>query len=182
MSKTIEVTDEMYDSLMELSKEMTSQDMLGTRMPHMFQIETTKEVAAYEGNGTETWVDGDGSELRTDEDIKEYIINHHLENDSELFYLDGDEAVCEATFLFDQMDEGDIEAWLEEHGYRRVEVTTIKKYENTFFTAKACKLHISKNGYHYDNPRCYLNHAFRNPEMELVSTFLCELSGGKLYV
>ena len=179
--KTIEVSDEMYSALMEISKGMNSQNHHGTRMPYMWQIETTKEVAAYEGNGDIIWVDCDGRELRNEQEIKEHITNHILENDSQLFYIDGDEALCEATNRFDEMDESDIEEWLEEHEWRKVEVTTIKQYENAFFTEEECRIHISKNGYHYNNPRQYLNHAFRNPEMEIVSTFLCELSGGKLH-
>lgn len=179
--KTIELSDEMYSALMEISKGMNSQNHHGTRMPYMWQIETSKQVAAFEGNGEIIWVDCDGAELESEQAIKEHIINHILENDSELFYLDNDEALCEATNRFDEMDESGIEEWLEKNEWRKVEVTTIKQYENCFFTEEACKNHISKNDYHYNEPRQYLNHAFRNPEMELVSTFLCELNGGKLH-
>jgi hypothetical protein len=41
---TIEISDEMHAKLIELATEMTTQDMRGTRMPHMFQIRDYKQV------------------------------------------------------------------------------------------------------------------------------------------
>ena len=181
--KTIEVTDEMYDSLMELSKEMTTQDMRCTRMPHMFQIKTTEQVAAYSGCGEDVWVDEEGNELNDDKEIREYVLQDISENDESVLHLDEKEAKDFAKGKVDEMDEDDLEEYLENnrHNWRKVEVTTEDKYQNTFFTAKACEAHIEANHYHYKDPKCYLNHAYRNPEMELVATFLCELSGGKLH-
>ena len=49
--------------------------------------------------------------------------------------------------------------------------------KNAFLTAKGCKDHIEKNSYHYNDPIDYLNCAWRNPEMELISKFLCGLVG-----
>jgi len=46
---------------------------------------------------------------------------------------------------------------------------------------KACKEHIEQNHYHYNNPKDYLVHAFRNPEMETVLEFLCGITGGELH-
>lgn len=179
--KTIEITDEMYSALMEISQGMNSQDHHGTRMPYIWQIETTEDIAAYEGCGISIWVDSEGVELRTDEEIKEHIINYICENDEDLFVLDTKSVLEKSESIFNEMDEDDIDAWLEGHDFRKVEVTTAHKYENAFFTLEACKLHIESNNYHYKKPRPYLNHAFRNPEMETISTFLCELSGGKLH-
>ena len=51
MTKTIEISDEMYDKLIELANEMTTQDPRGTRMPHMFQIRDWKRVYDWELNG-----------------------------------------------------------------------------------------------------------------------------------
>ena len=48
--KTIEVSDEMYDKLVELSKEMLSQDPRCTRMPHLFQVRETKRIYGVDGN------------------------------------------------------------------------------------------------------------------------------------
>ena len=81
--KTIQVSDEMYESLMELSKEMTSQDPMGTRMPHLFQVRTTEECAAYNGCGEQIWVNSEGDELRDGEDI----VNHIKDNDDQYLQL-----------------------------------------------------------------------------------------------
>lgn len=182
--KTIEVADEMYDALMKLSKEMTSQDMRGTKMPHMFQVQTNETVAAYPGCGEEVWVNDDGDELETDEEVRLFVHQHIYENDESINHLDDEKAKQVAKERVDEMDEADLCEYLEEEcneGWRTVSVTTERRYQNTFFTAKACEEHIESNKHHYKEPICYLNHAWRNPEMDLVATFLCELSGGKLY-
>lgn len=187
--KNIEVTDEMYDALMAISKEMTSQDPRATRMPHMFQIRTTEEVVAVEGNGTAIWVNGDGDTLRTDEEIKEYLVEHFFDQGYILTqgdFEEGDsdeETIAAIQKKFNELDWITIENMLEGESaqYRKVWVETKFEYKNSFLTAKACEDHIKANHYHYNDPVCYLNHAFRNPEAKTVSKFLCELSGGKLH-
>lgn len=42
--KTIEVSDETYKFLMDLSKELTTQNHRGTAMPYFFQIKTQEAV------------------------------------------------------------------------------------------------------------------------------------------
>ena len=184
MAKIIEVTDEMYEALMELSKEMTTQDMRCTAMPHMFQIKTTEQVAAYPGQGKEIWVNDEGDELETEDKMREFIQEYIYENDESISHRDDKKAKKEAKSKVDEMDYCDLEEYLEEthnDNWWKVNVNYEDKYQNTFFTAKACEAHIKANHYHYKQPTCYLNHAFRNPEMELVSKFLCELSGGKIH-
>ncbi len=51
--KTIEITDEMYDSLMEISKELNTQNHRSTAMPYFFQIQDETEAIVYEDNGGE---------------------------------------------------------------------------------------------------------------------------------
>ena len=183
--KTIEVSDEIHAKLIELATEMTTQNMRHTRMPHMFQIAEQKEVAAYEGQGEDIWADSDGGVLRTEEDIKDYVIQFLEENDERLFNFSvGEEKQLreEATEIYDAMLSLDeVEDYLTERGYRKVAVTTEQSFKNTFLTAKDCQEHIDKNHYHYNEPRVYLNSAWRNPEMELVSNFLCGLVGKKMH-
>lgn len=177
--KTIEVSDKMYESLINLSKEMISQDNRSTAMPHMFQIRSKRQVAAYDGQGEEVWVDEDGDELTTDLEIKNYITTHIYENDESTNELIDEEALKFATDKVAEMDSSDYEEYLENvcnDNWRKVNVTTAYEYKNTFFTAKACESHITQNHYHYNEPTSYLNHAWRNPEMELVSNFLCGLT------
>jgi len=54
-------------------------------------------------------------------------------------------------------------------------------FSNAFFTEDTCKKHIEGNKHHYENATDFLSFAFRNPELELVQQFLCEISGGKIH-
>ena len=160
--KTIEITDQMYDFLMELSKEINSQDHRCTRMPYFFQVQTTEAVSVGEGQGEEIWHQ-DGSILETQEEIDEAV--------KEL--LDGTEPMPEDNY--------EKELTLEEAGWCKVNRDYTEVYQEAFFTAKACKEHIAINKHNYREPVDFLSGSFRNPELELVMKFLCELSGGELH-
>lgn len=170
--KTIKVTDEMYASLMELSKEINTQNHRHTPMPYFFQIQTDEVVYVPDGCGEAVWVDdeGDGIVLEDSDDERDAIEEHWEMESKEEF-----------EERFSKLEEHDIDGVLEEMGYYKVDREIVQRYQNAFFTAKGCKNHIRQNEYHYNKPTDYLNGAFRNPEMELVMKFLCELSGGKLH-
>ena len=174
--KTIEVTDEMYKSLMELSEEMTTQDNRCTAMPHMFQVQETRKVPASEGCGEEVWYNPEcEQELRTNEEIIEWL----SENENDLASVIIEEGVSEAKF--GAMENWDLDTLLEEKGFSKFYETDGNTYSNTFFTSKGCDEHIRINGHNLHNPVNYLTHAYRNAEMDLVSKFLCEISGGKMH-
>ncbi len=168
--KTIEVTDEMYAFLVDLSMELNSQDHRATRMPYIFQVRETKEIETGVGMGEEVWVLGGDISLRTDDDIKEAVF--------ELKGWDMEEA--EYHKLFDDLDEYDIEEILE-NNYRKCYITTEYTYENAFLTSKACDEHIRVNRHNLNSPVNFLTGVYRNPELEKVMRFLCELTGGKLH-
>ena len=166
--KTIEVTDEMYDKLIELATNMTTQDPRCTAMPHLFQIETKKKVYDWNCNGDhKIWIDRDWDFM----EIESY--------DVLVSYLKDREIEIPENFkeIFD--DHYDIDDFIKTNCPNLEECTYTyeNEYKNAFFTEKACKEHIEKYGYHYNQPVDYLNHAWRNPEMDLVSEFLCGLVG-----
>lgn len=165
--KTIEITDEMYNSLIELSKEMLSQDNRATAMPHMFQIQTSEKKQVPDGYGEQAWY-FDGSLIETSEEIQHAVFE----------WKEWDE---ENQDDYDRLEDYEIEEILTAAGWQETSYVVEHSYENTFFTAKGCDDHIKRNHYHYEEPICYLNHAFRNPEMELISKFLCELTGGIIH-
>ena len=174
--KNIEVTDEMYSSLMELSKEMTTQDMRGTRMPHLFQVQETKKVPAYDGCGDVFWYNHEcEQELRANKEIIEWL----SEDGNELSTSIIEKGVSEAKF--EAMDIWTLHELLEKKGFSKFYDNDGYTYSNAFFTSKGCDEHIRTNKHNLHSPINFLNHAFRNAEMELVSKFLCELSGGKLH-
>ncbi len=149
---------------MELSKELNTQDNRGTAMPYFFQIKTKEMVAVPDGCGTECW-HYDGSQIETEDEINEAVAEY-LGQDIEYVKL---------------ISESDKESVLEKAGWSKGNYDFKENYQNAFFTEKSCKEHIRKNAYHYKEPVDYLNHAFRNPEMELVLKFLAELTGGHLH-
>jgi len=178
--KTIEITEEVYAKLIELANEMTTQDMRGTRMPHMFQIRDWKKVYNGEMNGeTKIWLDrGNGIEIETFEDLVDYLQNCDIKFDE-----------TELKQMWDEWQNSDwndvLKYWLggtvgddlEEWSY-----SLEASYSNCFLTAKAAQAHLDANYYHYHKDAdVYLNHAWRNPEAELVSEFLCNLVGKPMH-
>lgn len=177
--KTIELSDEMYAKLIELATEMTTQDPRGTRMPHIFQIRDWKKVYDADLNGDVHIIldRGNGIEIETYDQLIEYL------NDFEIEFVED-----EIKEMWDNRAEyswqSDLVDWLQERVSDIVEhsYSLVPEYTNSFFTAKAAQEHLDKNHYHYHkNADVYLNHAWRNPEAELVSTFLCELVDKELY-
>lgn len=160
--KTIEVSDETYNFLMDLSKELTTQNHRGTAMPYFFQIKTQEEVAVPEGCGTECWV-SDGSRIETEEEINDTIFDYREEK-----------IPLEKIKVMSRSLKEEI---LKEAGWREANYDYKDKFENSFLTEKSCKEHIKVNGYHYNEPVDYLTHAYRNPEMESLIKFICELTG-----
>jgi hypothetical protein len=174
MTKTIEVSDEMYGKLIELATEMTTQNMRGTRMPHMFQIRDWKKAYDWNMNGdTHIWVDDYETEIETIEEFKEYLEDNGYnvpENVEELW--NDDDWWDMGDFLYDNNID-----------LKRCSYSLEPFYVNSFLTAKAAQEHLDKNYYHYHkNADVYLNHAWRNPEAELISTFLCNLVGKDLHI
>lgn len=166
--KIIEVSDEMYEKLIALSNEMNNQDHRCTAMPYFFQVMQTKKIYGVDGDyDTDgyVWVNSDRD--RTTENKRDSMIEA-LENEEVEFDKEN------ATELF-------LENLMEENGYRKGYYRNEEVYSNAFLTEKSCKEHIQANKYHYENPVDYLSHAFRNPDMELISQFLCELTGGKIH-
>ena len=168
--KTIKLTDEMYNFLIELSKEMSTQDLRCTAMPYFFQVESDRMRITAEGCGIEAW-HFDGNMLETDEEIRTAIFE----------YKEWDEDLEEDINKYEELDGGEIEEILIEAGYRKVNYEYENVYTNSFLTEKACKQHIKANSYHYNNPQDYLTHAFRNPELEKVIEFILSLTDNKLH-
>jgi len=170
--KKIEVSDEMYSKLIKLAEEMTTQDMRGTRMPHMFQIKEEYDQIVPEGYGDSTMaINYEGLEISDFKELKEHI--------QEIL----DDSGWSQDEIEDELSSEDWDEYVElltehtEETWSLIDSRKEQKLTNTFFTAKACQEHIDSNNHHYNKPTVYLSHAWRNPEMELVSEFLCNLVG-----
>ena len=173
--KTIEISDEMHAKLIELANEMTTQDPRCTRMPHIFQIRDWKRVYDADLNGDNFMlVDYYGYEgqIESASEFKEYLDDHGIQVPEDLDLED----------LWS--DHWELEEFLEEH-HLELKMTSYSLepvYTNAFLTAKAAEEHLESNYYHYHKDAdVYLNHAWRNPEAELLSEFLCGLVGKKMH-
>lgn len=162
--KTIKVTDLMYEALMNISKELNSQDHRSTRMPYIFQVQTQELTLVPEGYGTEAWA-YDNDIIKTKSEIED-AVNQYKEWD-------------EHTTRFNHLEDYEIEEILENAGYHKVNYEYQFKLENAFLTSKACNQYIKENKHNLNQPANYLSHAYRNPELEIIMRFLCELTGGK---
>lgn len=159
--KTIEVTDEMYNFISELSKEIKSQDNRGTAFPYFFQVQEDEQIGVPDGCGEIAWVSDGETILKTDDEIKEAVFewnNWTIGNVSD-------------EKKYKMLDQFDIEEITEEN-YRKVNISTTQKYSNCFFTYKAYEEHVRKNGHNLNNPKSFLFHAYRNTEMEMLFKFL----------
>jgi len=158
--RTIEIPDEMYNDLIELAKEYTTQNNRMTAKPYLFQIREQKKVYDSGCNGAyEFWYDPDElEELESIEDFKSYYDD----------FPDDVDCISDLDLYHDE--------WLDEKNLIKSSYSWEPVYKNAFFTAKACKEHIESNHYHYNEPTDYLNFAWRNPEMDLISNLLIHLS------
>jgi hypothetical protein len=174
--KTIEVSDAMYDNLVQLATEMDTQNKRGTRMPHIFQIRDWERVWDDNLNGdVELYIDttdGDVVEIQSLSELREYMRLEDVEDNENL-----DE-------LWDETYPYDLDDWIDDNlpKLKKTSYSLKPVYKNAFLTAKAAEEHLSCNHYHYhEEADVYLNHAWRNPEAELVSEFLLGLIGKTLH-
>ena len=177
--QTIEVTDEMYNALVELAKVYTTQDNRGTRMPYLFQVRDYERKYYHDSNqgNFPCWVE-EGAVIETFEELIDYLDEidfKYTEIEKNTINLMWENYHTEYVFRDEDIYIDDfIEKYCPELKQMSYDIVPI--YTNAFFTAKGCKEHIQANKHHYNEPSDYLNYADRNSEMELISNFLCELA------
>lgn len=175
MSKSIQVSDEMYDFLINLSKEIREQDSRFTDMPYIFQVRETNEVPAHMGCGEETLYSSDYEiELRSDAEMIDFI-KENVDRFIGTPYENEAKTVGLHTFrenLFDM---------LKEIGFWVYYVDKDYTFSNAFFTSKACDEYINTYKRHLSEPVNYLNHAHGNPELDMLFKFLLGLTDDEKY-
>jgi hypothetical protein len=160
--KIIEISDELYKRLKEISEAIKTQNNRSTAKPYFYQIQTKELVAVPEGCGTECY-HNDGSQIETEEEINQTIFE----------YKDGKMLIKEIQ----KLDDWEKEGILEDAGWQKGNYDYKDQYENAFFTEKGCREHIRLNKHHYNEPVDYLTHAFRNPDMETIFEFFKAIAG-----
>ncbi|RYC69672.1 hypothetical protein [Spirosoma sordidisoli] len=168
--KTIQVSDELFDTLKEIAQAVATQSNRGTATPYLFQIQTDEKVWVPNLNGDHQVI------VSLDDHTEVGPFDHKT-----VAKLAKENGVKRPDWYKDlrtgwSVYESDSEEWLEKVGCLRDSYSIKHKYQNAFFTEAGCKAHIKANHYHYDNPRDYLNHAFRNPEMAAVFALLAAIN------
>ncbi|MBS7112672.1 MAG: hypothetical protein KH100_15930 [Dysgonomonas mossii] len=163
--KTIQVTDQIYDFLMNLSKEIKNQDNRATAAPYFYQVQEDREIAVPEGCGVEVWVMDGQVCLRTEDDIREAVFE----------WKEWDLKNKNHQKKYEQLTSFDVDEILEEN-YRKVNIDISHTYTNCFLTYKAYEEHLRQNRHNLTNPKSFLFHAFRNPEMDMLFRFLQDLT------
>jgi hypothetical protein len=158
----VEIKEETYRFLKNLAFEMGNQDNRATANPRYYSIEEDEEICGLDPGYTDEWAwrDDDGNMYNTDEAI----------GLAKEVYYDGNEDAYNADVQLYSIAE-----IVKNAGLERVGIGHREKYSNVFFTEKGIRRHIEANHYHYKNPRDFLFHAFRNPEMEGVINAIMEI-------
>jgi len=151
--KTITITDEQHDFLLNLSKELRSQDNRATADPIfcVYQLERF-----YTEDGDHECYVCDGEELDKDF-VQESIAQYRKDN---LGCALSDDAI------------------IEELGYRilRYDFKEVPVSGQCYFSEKAAQEHINQNSYHYNKPFVYVESAWRNYEFQSIREMIIQLA------
>jgi hypothetical protein len=153
-----------------IAQQIRTQDNRSTSTPYLFQIQTPYKV--WDNN-----LNGDHKVIINLDDFEE--IGPFTKATIEEFIVDA--SIAERPDWVDGMDDFpihafDYEEWFDKHHLRVTSYSIAYKLENGFLTESACHAHIEGNRHHYESPKSYLSHCFRNPELatvfELMSVIL----------
>jgi hypothetical protein len=158
------IPDEIYAQLIDLSTELKTQDRRGTADPYVYELRDKEEVPTSD-DYSDLFVyyePGGDSHSTTIKQVREKLNN----------YYDTEEYSDEKKYSDEE---------IEQIAYTDLQIRRAYYLEkdivkNVFLTRKALDEHLSANRHHYDKPFNYVVHLFRNPEMELVITFLKSLT------
>jgi hypothetical protein len=194
---------ESLSFLKDLMTRINTQDNRCTASPFYYVIHERVECATAEEYADKSfWVNSDGDtvaevvdlasttldsiDIAKDPDknksgyptLREYLKQHILEDyDPDEPDEDVPERVRRLTELAEH-DNYDLSDYAEEEfEIRLVHIKYEDRYTGMFLTEQACETHIKENHYHYKNPRSYVMHAWRNPELEQLLEILGALVG-----
>ncbi|MCP4365401.1 MAG: hypothetical protein GY800_08915 [Planctomycetes bacterium] len=165
--RQVNISDETFEFLEKMAKDMLEQSNRGTAAPYFFQIEETKKIWGIDRNYSDNYVYiYEGEEIAEDlESLREYLIENYCEDED-------DEP-------FEDMAAFEVEEFAETKDIEKCYWVEHRCLENVFFTEIACLKHIEINGHNLSKPRTYVSHGFRNPELMGVVEAVFEITGVK---
>jgi len=126
------------DFIKDVISRMNTQDNRGTAAPYFYQIETFERMTSVDGDFL--WY-LDDTKLYTDDDIKEYLIDHECDLENDPIKV------------------------IEDLGFEKWHFERKGVLKGFFLTEDAAKQHLKCNDYHYSHDaRTYVSHAWRSPE------------------
>jgi hypothetical protein len=176
--KTIELSDEDYDTLMELSKEYQTQSNDGNAFPYFWEPSSSKLVLNRNGEGEVTKIYKDGEEYTPQQfaELNEDYFNQFIENK-----LSGDETY--PKIKYDSKDFYRIEEdWIEEIELDGMgDVVTYDWEDNTEHNPSLFKSDVKNfikfNYYHLGkDPHTYARTVWRMDKMEALISILCRIN------
>jgi hypothetical protein len=150
MSKTVVISDKTAAFLIELNRRLETQDNRATASPYFFTVRCISEVPVPDGFTDEIRYVIDGCSSYTEDELRKYCEENRL--DFEEFKVNG----CQ-----------------------KYNVRDVEEFKNVFFTEEGYNEHIRLNGHnyrHYKRFDSYVDHAFRNPEIEQLLAAVREIS------
>jgi len=157
MGKSIELTEEQYDFLINLAGELLIQDCRATADPLYCVYQEALVIKADGYGGQEGWLDDEGR-LVDDKHIQETVKDYRSEYTIQGAKLSDEEILEELRYKKVQYD------------WEQVPVGG-----QVYFTEKAAHEHIAMNHYHYRKPFVYVESAWRNPEIEKLRKIIIGL-------
>ncbi|MDD5547029.1 MAG: hypothetical protein PHO67_07765 [Candidatus Omnitrophica bacterium] len=148
MSKTITISDEAAAFLVELNRRLKTQDNRATRAPYYFTVRCVHEEPVPDGFTDEIRYVHDGTPF-TEEELRKYCEDNDLD--------------------FEQFKENSCRAYC---------VRDVEEFKNFFFTEEGYNEHMKLNGHNYrycKEVNSYVDHAFRNPEIEQLLSAIKEI-------
>ena len=171
--KTIQVSDEQFEALSRMAKNMHTQDNRITANP-IFCVYQKEERPAEEGRYQCFYTED--HDHRLDAGDNDELVEWFKKNQQEI--LDSYDVTKEELdtvmeehdmFMADEIVEL---LKLQRHEYDIVDVAVTGQY---YFTEEACHRHIKANSYHYTEPHSFVESAWRNPEMQLLREVVMSL-------
>jgi len=197
--KTINVSDEDYKDLMDLIKELKTQEHDSQAYPRMWTIDTTHERVTKEGYGDNfsAVLGHESYSTMRIEELNDKLLKAYKENSSlETFKEEYEEFIVSVENFKDWCKEKNLKIldvldgdgsytfltdYLEDAGADIVPIEEYDKHElnATLFKSDA-KNYIKFNGHNlYKNPHTYAFTPFRMPKMNQLVDILMRLNGKK---
>jgi hypothetical protein len=153
---TIEIKQETLEFLQGLIKEINKQDNRITATPYYYTIQEKELVEDH--NGEAHYFDGEG------EITKEELEQMSPDDFAHTYGLDQtiDDVLDDCNMIYMS------EKWVE------------AQQSNVFLTEKAAENYIAQNSYHYNKPRTFVRHFWRNHEIKRLFRAIEDVAGVKL--